>query len=194
MADVLAIKGSPRAGGNTDTIVDEAVRGAVEAGHNVTTLVLRDHRFAGCINCGACGVDGICHVADAMQELYPLLDANEHVILGAPMFFMGLPWLVKSMLDRCQCYWARKYLLKRGTGRACPGGNLLALLVGGTRFKTLFDAPTIVLRAWCAVMELELHVGLALREIDRAGDVNRRSDALARAGELGKSIAVLPAP
>lgn len=191
MADVLAIKGSPRAGGNTDTLVDEAVRGAGEAGHHVTTLVLREHRYSGCVNCGGCSRDGVCHVKDAMQDVFQLLDRTEHLILGVPMFFMDVPWNVKAMIDRCQVYWARKFVLKADSGRLHPGGNLLALLVGGTNFKTLFDAPRIVLGAWCATLELKLHVGLALRRIDHKGAVNEHPDALTRARELGRKLAEL---
>ena len=99
MAEVLAIKGSPRAGGNTDTLVDAAVKGATEGGHIVTSLVLRDYTFSGCISCGGCSRDGVCHVKDDMQEIFPLLERTEHIILGAPMFFMSLPWLVKAMID-----------------------------------------------------------------------------------------------
>jgi len=193
MADVLAIKGSPRARGNTDTLVDAALKGAHAAGHSVTTLVLRDYRYSGCIACGGCSRDGVCHVNDAMQQIFPLLEQNEHIILGAPMFFMSLPWLVKGMIDRCQVFWARRFVLKRGSGRTRPGGNLLALLVGGTDFKTLFDAPKIVLRAWCASMDLKLHLGLTLRKIDLKGDIDKHPDALAEAQELGRNIAALPA-
>ena len=101
MAEVLAIKGSPRAGGNTDALVDEAVQGAFEMGHHVTTLALREHQFSGCVHCGGCTRDGVCHVKDAMQEVFGMLDRSEHVILGAPMFFMDVPWKVKAMIDRC---------------------------------------------------------------------------------------------
>ena len=194
MAQILAIKGSPRAGGNTDQLVDEAAKGAGAAGHRVTMLVLREHQFSGCVNCGGCTRDGVCHVQDAMQDMFGLLERSEHVILGAPMFFMSLPWKTKAMIDRCQVYWARKYLLKRDTGRREPGGNLVAILVGGTKYKTLFDSSRLILRAWCASMELKLHMGLMLRGIDRPDDILKHPDALTRARELGGNIAHLSLP
>jgi len=194
MAEVLVVKGSPRAKGNTDLVADAAAAGAAEAGHHVTILVLRDLRFSGCIACGGCSRDGACHVNDAMQDVFTLLDASEHIILAAPMFFMSLPWCVKSMIDRCQVYWARKYVLKTDSGRAKPGGNCLALLLGGTGFQTLFDAARIVLAAWTSIMDLKLHLGLTLRKIDAKGDVAKHPDALARARELGARIATLDRP
>ena len=190
MADVLIIKGSTRAKGNTDALADAAAEGAASAGHRVTTLVLREHRFSGCIACGGCSRDGFCHVKDAMQDIFTLLDAAEHVVLAAPMFFMSLPWCVKSMIDRCQVYWARKYVLKTGSGRAHPGGNCLALLLGGTDYRTLFDAPRIVLGAWTSIIEMTLHLGLTLRKIDAKGDIEKHPDALGRARDLGARIAI----
>lgn len=188
MAEVLAIKGSPRAGGNTDALVDEAVQGAFEMGHHVTTLALREHQFSGCVHCGGCTRDGVCHVKDAMQEVFGMLDRSEHVILGAPMFFMDVPWKVKAMIDRCQLYWARRFVLKTDSGRQHPGGNFLALLVGGTEYKTLFDAPRLVLGAWCVTMELELQMGLTLRKIDHKKAIQEHPEALVRARELGRTV------
>lgn len=189
MAKVLAIKGSPRAQGNTDILIDEAIEGAREAGHDVTTLVLRRHQYGGCVNCGGCTTTGECHIKDAMQDVFRLLDENEHVILAAPMFFMSLPSKVKAMIDRCQVYWARMFVLKTGSRREKPGGKLLALLLGGTDFKVLFDSPRIVLKAWAATMELKLHLGLTLRKIDLKGDIRKHPEALATARELGRGVA-----
>ena len=194
MAVVLAIKSSPRAGGNTDMLIDEAAAGAREAGHEVVVLALRDHKFSGCTNCGGCARTGRCHVNDAMQEIFPLLERAEHVILASPMFFMDVTWIAKAMIDRCQVFWARQYVLHTGSGRQKPGGNLIALLAGGTNFKTLFTAPTIVLRAWAASLDLKLHVGLTLRRIDQKGDILKHPDALARARELGRIVAALNTP
>ena len=191
MAEVLVIKGSTRAGGNTDVLADAAAEGAAATGHEVTMLTLREHHFSGCIHCGGCTRDGRCHVTDAMQDIFKLLDRADHVVLAAPMFFMSLPWNVKAMIDRCQMYWARQYVLKQASGRVHPGGNCLALLVGGTDFKTLFDAPTLVLRAWCHSLEMKLHLGLTLRKIDAKGDVAKHTEFLSEARELGGRIAEL---
>lgn len=190
MADVLAMKGSPRAGGNTDLLLDEAVKGARNAGHNVTVLTLRDLQYSGCLNCGGCTRTGRCHVPDALQQIFPLLESNEHVILASPVFFMDVTWKLKAMIDRCQVYWARKHVLKAPSGRVRPGGNCSAILVGGTHFKRLFDAPTIVLKAWCATMDLKLRLGLTINGIDQAGEILKHPDALERAREIGRTIAL----
>jgi hypothetical protein len=107
------------------------------------------------------------------------------------MFFMDVTWKAKAMIDRCQVYWARKYVLKTGSGRLMPGGNLVALLAGGTNFKTLFVAPKIVLTAWASTLDMHLHLGLTLRRIDQKGDILKHPDALAAARELGRTVSLL---
>ena len=124
-----------------------------------------------------------------MQNVYALLEANEHVILGSPIFFMGLPSQLKAMIDRCQIYWSRVYVLKTGTGRAHPGGNFLPLQVGGTKFKTVFKASKLVFRAWYSLLELVPHEGVRLRAVDAVGDILDQTDALQKAHDLGQRIA-----
>jgi multimeric flavodoxin WrbA len=192
MSLVLAFKCSPRAGGNSDILVDEAAAGAREAGHEVSVLTLRELEYSGCLNCGGCVKTGKCHVPDDMRRIFAEIDRAEHILFGSPMFFMDVTWKAKAMIDRCQVYWARKFVLKTGSGRATPGGNLAALLVGGTQFKTLFDAPRLVLGSWAATLDVKLRLALTLRGIDEKGAVLKHPDSLARAREIGLGIAEAP--
>ena len=50
---ILAIISSPRKGGNSETLVEQFVKGAKEAGHSVETVFLRDKKIAPCIACEA---------------------------------------------------------------------------------------------------------------------------------------------
>lgn len=51
---VLAIVSSPRKNGNTELLVDEFVKGAQEAGHEVEKICLREKKIAPCLACEAC--------------------------------------------------------------------------------------------------------------------------------------------
>ncbi len=188
MSIVLAVKCSPRANGNSDILVDEAAAGAREAGHKVEVLSLRDLEYSGCLNCGGCVTSGKCHVPDDMADIFESIDRSEHMIFGSPIFFMDVTWKAKAMIDRCQVYWARKFVLKTGSGRATPGGNLAAILVGATKFTTLFDAPKLVLGSWAVTLDMKLQLALTLRGIDEKGAILKHPDALARAREIGLTI------
>jgi hypothetical protein len=108
---VLGIFGSPRRGGNTDLLLEEALKGATEEGARVESIHLSDLRITPCRECLACFNDGACVIDDDMQGIYPrLLEANI-VILASPIFFYGITGWAKAMVDRCQALWARKYVL-----------------------------------------------------------------------------------
>lgn len=53
---ILIISSSPRRKGNSDTLCDEFMRGAIEAGHEVEKIFLRDKRIEYCTGCGTCSV------------------------------------------------------------------------------------------------------------------------------------------
>ena len=51
---VLILSSSPRRGGNSDTLCDEFLRGAQEAGHEVEKIFLKDKTIHYCTGCGVC--------------------------------------------------------------------------------------------------------------------------------------------
>lgn len=50
----IAINGSPRRGWNTEQMLNEALRGAAEAGADTQLVQLYDLCFTGCRSCFAC--------------------------------------------------------------------------------------------------------------------------------------------
>ena len=185
---ILGIAGSPRRNGNTDILLAELLKGAVSKGADVQTIYLNKLKITPCEHCDACLKTGKCRIQDDMQQIYNELEQADVIVLASPVQFSGPPALVKAMIDRCQLYWARRFVLKTDSGRQHPGGNFLALLVGGTEYKTLFDAPRLVLGAWCVTMELELQMGLTLRKIDHKKAIQEHPEALVRARELGRTV------
>ena len=51
---VVVISSSPRKGQNSDTLCDEFVRGAIDAGNDAVKYFLEDIEFASCKACYAC--------------------------------------------------------------------------------------------------------------------------------------------
>lgn len=186
---VLCIAGSPRRGGNSDQLLAEAMRGATDAGHTVEHIVVEHLKFVGCTECGGCARDGHCHIADDMQQVYEKLDWADDVIIATPIFFMGLPGKLKSLIDRCQVYWSRRYVLKTSLGRKRPGGNGGLIAVGGTGFKNLFDGPRTVVKSLFHILDFKYTDELLLRKVDKQGDIQQHPEALKSAYQLGHDIA-----
>ena len=82
---VLAVLGSPRRGGNTETLLDEALRGASDHGGVCEKIVLRDLRITPCLEIYQCTKAGICAIKDDMQTLFPKIEQAERLILASPI-------------------------------------------------------------------------------------------------------------
>lgn len=52
--NVLILSSSPRRGGNSDTLCDEFMRGAIENGNQVEKIFLRDKNIHPCMGCSVC--------------------------------------------------------------------------------------------------------------------------------------------
>jgi multimeric flavodoxin WrbA len=108
---VLGLYGSPRRGGNTDLLLDEALKGAAGQGARAEGIHLCDFRITPCKECLSCFNDGVCIIDDDMRGIYPRLLEADVVILASPIFFYGITAWAKALVDRCQALWARKYVL-----------------------------------------------------------------------------------
>ncbi|HJJ39255.1 MAG TPA: flavodoxin family protein, partial [Methanocorpusculum sp.] len=57
---ILAVSGSPRKNGNTETLLASFLKGAEEAGAETRVVRLAEIPFKNCKGCNACHKKGIC--------------------------------------------------------------------------------------------------------------------------------------
>ena len=84
---LLGIVGSPRKNGNTEILVKEAFKPAIEAGWQTDLFLMSEKEVAPCDACSGCFKTGSCVIKDDMQELYKLLDQADAVIWASPVYF-----------------------------------------------------------------------------------------------------------
>jgi len=98
---ILAVLGSARKGGNTHTLIKEALKGAgASRGTKVYTLSeMSIHGCQGCLGCRVDGSDG-CILMDDMQVLYKAIKDADAVILGSPIYYGEVTGQMKSFMDR----------------------------------------------------------------------------------------------
>ena len=97
---VLGIMGSPRIGGNSDILLDQALAGAKEAGAEVEKIILNLKKISGCQDCKKCNQTGTCALKDDMPEIHrKILDADA-VIHSGPVYFWSMTAQMKAYLDR----------------------------------------------------------------------------------------------
>ncbi len=100
--NILILQGSPRAKGNTLWMAEEYKQAAEAAGHQVTLVNVARKKINGCLACEYCHSkgDGACVQKDDMQELYPLLQEAEVLVLAAPIYYFTLCSQLQAAIHR----------------------------------------------------------------------------------------------
>jgi len=87
---VIAFCASPRKGGNTDVLVDEALRGATDAGAQGEKFMLQKLNIKHCISCRKCldpAFERICAIKDDVSEIiFPKVINSDAIIIGFPIY------------------------------------------------------------------------------------------------------------
>ena len=97
---VLGISGSPRKGGNTDIIIQEALKAAQEEGAKTKLIRLSDYELEPCNACGTCHKTKNCVINDDAEKIYQEIAKADGVILGCPSYFQGVTAQMKTFIDR----------------------------------------------------------------------------------------------
>ncbi len=133
--------GSARRAGNTRALLDAFLAGA--SGEVREVDAYRTRNVSPCIDCRHCWKKRECAVKDGMQDIYGLIDEADVIVLASPMYFHCVSGPLKSILDRCQMYWAGAV---RGDRPERPVKKGAILMVGGApSFPGQFEAGRIVL-------------------------------------------------
>jgi len=184
---VLGIMGSPRIKGNTDLLLDEALKGAQSQQAEVEKLVVDKLRIGPCREYYGCLRDGNCVIRDDMDDIYPRLLEADGIIVASPMFFYGLSAQLKALIDRCQALWARKYILKHKLSASARKGAFIA--VGATQGEKLFDGSILTVSYFFKAIGIDYAGELLVRGVDKRGEIKEHPTALSDAFELGKRLA-----
>jgi len=103
--NILILQASPRANGNTAWMAEEYKNAAEAAGHQVTVVDVAKKKINGCLACEYCHTkgDGACIQKDDMQELYPLMNEAEVLVLAAPIYYFTLCAQIQAPVQRMYC-------------------------------------------------------------------------------------------
>ena len=178
---VMGLQGSPRAKGNTSSLLSAFLGEVERLGGRVSVLdVIRKKNIMPCVECGTCETKGYCPLDDDMQTAYPLLRKADLVVMATPIFFYGPTAQLKAVIDRSQALWSRKYSLGlEDPGRKWRKGFLLA--VGATKGKNLFDGTNLTARYFFDAVGAGFDGTLGYRHLEKAGDIETHPTALADA-------------
>lgn len=115
---VIAISGSPRRGGNTDTLLELALSPLEDQGFKTELVSLSGKTIKTCTACMGCVNKGKCVINDDFDPIFRKMLAADGIIIGSPVYFGSATGEMNALLDRAG-YVSRK------------NGNLFSRKVGG---------------------------------------------------------------
>ncbi len=154
---VLAFAGSPRRGGNSETLLDwvlDAMR--KEPDVEIEKVPLDEANVNPCRGCNACEVLNMCVQRDGMDVLHDKIISCHVLILAAPIFCMGINSQSKALVDRFQVFRSRKYVLKLPVVADELKGKRqgIFLSTAGQKWDYVFDGAIPTVKCFFHVIEI----------------------------------------
>lgn len=123
--EILVLLGSPRRKRNSESLSDSFLEPLRKNGCRITEIRVSDLNIRHCTGCEACQKTGACVLKDEMTQVYEALDRADWVVLVSPVYFNSVTGILKVLIDRCQVYWSRKFVLKQPPIKSGRFGFLL---------------------------------------------------------------------
>ncbi len=187
--NVVAFLGSPRKDGNTDLLLQEAIKGIESSGRTVKTFRLNLLNIKPCQNCGGCDKTGECIINDDMTGIYHEIRTADRIILASPIFFFTVSAQTKILIDRCQSFWCEKYLLKKPIKEGKYGRKGLLLLTGGMEKEIGLECAETTAKAFFRTISVPRHNTLGYLGVDVKGSILEHPTALKEVFAAGKKLA-----
>lgn len=182
---VLGIMGSPRLGGNSDLLLDQALAGAKDAGAEVDKILLVREKISGCLDCAKCNDGGICAIKDDMTQIQKkLLDADA-VIHAAPTYFWAMTAQMKAYLDRWCVLFDATWQWHKFYEPKMKGKRIGVITVCADPNIATADPIVHSFRMTCEFTGMQLF-GVLQTSAAAKGEIARNASALKDAYELGK--------
>ena len=185
---VLGISASPREGGNSDLLLREALAGAQDAGGDPEYLSLRGLSIAPCAECNACARTGLCRIQDDYQAAMAKMLEADRLIFATPVFFMAVSAQAKLLIDRCQCLWSRKYVLKQPLFAEPRDRRALVIAVGGSKSRKMFESVRLTMKYYLDAIGCAYAANLFVNQVDGPGEIRKHAEVLAEARRLGRAL------
>ena len=99
----IAVNGSPRAGGNTEILLQEAVDQLTENGWQTELAQVGGTAIRGCLACYKCfeNKDLECIIKnDGFNEIFSKMLSADAMILGSPTYFAAVSADLKALIER----------------------------------------------------------------------------------------------
>ncbi len=136
--------GSPRRGGNSDTLAQHFCERAAQHGAEIEQFALSELSYNGCQNHFRCKQD-LSHCVQ-QDDLTPVLDAISQaqvLVLASPVYFTNVTGILKLAIDRFFSFFVPDYPTAEKKSRLSSGRQLVFIQTQGEpeeRYRDLMDS------------------------------------------------------
>jgi multimeric flavodoxin WrbA len=182
---VLGIMGSPRVGGNSDILLDEALTGAKAAGADMEKIILDKLKISGCKDCKKCNETGICVINDDMPDIHKkILDADA-IIHSCPVYFWSMAAQMKAYLDRWCAFFDAEWRWQKNYYPKMKGKRIGLITVCGDPNPHTANPIVHSFKSTADMTKLNW-LGVVMASASDKGDIIKDEDARKKAFELGR--------
>ncbi|HMK77226.1 MAG TPA: flavodoxin family protein [Thermodesulfobacteriota bacterium] len=182
---VLGVLGSPRVGGNSDILLDQALAGAKEAGGEVEKIVLSKKKISGCLDCEKCNETGVCAVQDDMLEIHKEILEADAIIHSVPVYFWSMTAQMKAYLDRWCAFFDAEWRLHKAYRPKMKGKRIGLITVCGDPNVSTADPIVHSFKNTCQFTGLNF-LGVVQASASTKGEVAKNEEVKRKAYDLGK--------
>jgi len=187
MADkkiVTMLLGSPRIGGNTESMADAFAEGAQAKGYEVRKVHLAAMKLKGCMDCRKCWSTGKpCVQNDDMDMVYPDIEAADVVVFVSPLYFYSWSTQIKPVWDRLLPFYMP------GAKRTLPHKRTALLAACGDEEEEMLEGITISFKNASRFLGWKSVGQVLAPAIYKRGDIQEKGKKyLEAAKKLGESL------
>ncbi|MDO5843875.1 MAG: flavodoxin family protein [Methanocorpusculum sp.] len=191
MTKVIAINGSPKKNGNTETVLDAFLAGCKKSGADTKKIRLSDIEFKNCRGCNACHKKGVCVLKDDLTPLFEEILTSDILVLASPIYSMTVSAEMKAFIDRGQFLWAQKFKTKTLVfdEKHLTSHTGVFLSTSGQDLATVFDAAFPTVKAFFNDSGFSYTENVLFAGMDLRGGVKNYPESTAEAEKRGFEIA-----
>ena len=182
---VLGILGSPRLGGNSDILLEQALTGARDAGGETEKIVLAKKKISGCLNCEKCNEAGACAIQDDMPEIHKKILEADAVIHSVPVYFWAMTSQMKAYLDRWCAFFDANWRWHKAYFPKMKGKRIGLITVCGDPNVSTADPIVHSFKTTCQFSGLNFF-GLVQASAAMKGEIASDAEIKKQAYDLGK--------
>ena len=185
---VLGVLGSPRVGGNSDILLEQALAGAKDAGAEVEKIVLSKKKISGCLDCGKCNETGVCAIKDDMLEIHKKILEADCIIHSSPVYFWTMTSQMKAYLDRWCAFFDAQWQWHKAYYPRMKGKKIALITVCGDPDPHVADPIVNCFKPTAHYGKLRW-LGTVMASASERGEIAGNETARQEAYELGRQAA-----